>query len=585
MTFIGDFSTRSYPAIVRDLLTVMTGGTIAEVHPIGDPIPDLLALHAPPVRRISHLEGFVQGTDEQLRSYRFTERDFELVAADDNPDDLVAIRFRRGRPKPAPNSHVTVNYYPLRQRPTPLTDVNVGSVARTLIETVARELATQYAQLQLVYESGFVGTASGRGLDNVVALVGVERLKQGHAVGKVRFSRRSGAPGAVFIPINTAISDGEGQRYLTSHDVALQPNQASVEAWVHGATQRIDTVDGGRLTVLERLIGGIDRVANDEPTWRATEEERDDQLASRAKRAIHGTGKGTLDALRFGLEALPFVRAVALAEYPDPRVPVPGTLRIDVALSEDNSFRRRQVDERITELRPAGIYVERSWAGQTPVQYAVSLQFAGSTQPSAAIADVQDGIRQRLTEYTQALGPGAVLRRARVLSLVLGDERTVDAAVTISVAASVLSVDAFTLPEGTTAAIDPATGVQFSPPTFERATHEDTFALVRVDVELVVQALKIEPALVEQKLKPILGKLLGTLQPGQLLTFQDVADAVRDDASYVLRSLESLIAFDEEGGGFSEVRAGDEGWPMRPSLRLELRKLRVVPGTESGGSP
>jgi hypothetical protein len=41
-------------------------------------------------------------------------------------------------------------------------DLNVGSVTRDLLETVGRELAALWEQLEAVYESGFVETANRR---------------------------------------------------------------------------------------------------------------------------------------------------------------------------------------------------------------------------------------------------------------------------------------------------------------------------------------------------------------------------------------------------------------------------------------
>ena len=89
----------------------------------------------------------------------------------------MAIRFRPKARRPAPNSTLIVNYYPVHLARTPLTDVNVGSVVRTLLETTAREMAVQYAQVQQVYDSAFVETSTGDSLDKVVALVDVRRLR------------------------------------------------------------------------------------------------------------------------------------------------------------------------------------------------------------------------------------------------------------------------------------------------------------------------------------------------------------------------------------------------------------------------
>ena len=53
-----------------------------------------------------------------------------------------------------------------------LNDRNPGSVTRLLAESFAREFAVLSRQLESVYQAGFLSTATGRDLDQVVALVG-----------------------------------------------------------------------------------------------------------------------------------------------------------------------------------------------------------------------------------------------------------------------------------------------------------------------------------------------------------------------------------------------------------------------------
>ena len=134
------FEPRDYTAIVRDLLTTLTGGTVAEqaVVPVSGPV-ELTKLASRPFRRVSFLEGRYDAGGEE-RVIRFTEADFEL--ADRDGDGMLdAIVFRPQGRSPIPGSIVSVNYYPVQlASPVPLTDLNVGSVIRTLLETVGREL-------------------------------------------------------------------------------------------------------------------------------------------------------------------------------------------------------------------------------------------------------------------------------------------------------------------------------------------------------------------------------------------------------------------------------------------------------------
>jgi hypothetical protein len=561
---------RPYPDIVRDLLTVLTGGTAREVVEIGAPSPDTIPLTNQPVRRISHLEGTVQIGDAR-QPYRFTERDFELVGSDRNPDALVAIRFRPKARRPVPGSKLVVNYYPVHLPPTPLTDVNVGSVTRTLLETMAREMAVQYAQLRQVYDSGFVETAERDSLDKVVALVDVRRLAAGHAVGRVRFSRRSNAPGEITIPIGTAVTDGKGARYLTSAEATLQPSQGSVEVPVHGEAPATAPADARALTVLERAIAGIDSVANEQPTFRTADDETDAQLRQRARRAIHATGRGTLDALRFGLESLPFVRAVTATEYPDPLVPTPGIVRLDVALGEDGAVNRLAVDRRIEELRPAGIYVVRNWAQALRVGLQVDLRLAAPLA-DAELATLKASLTDRLVAEIRALPPGGTLRRSRLVAASLADSRVVDATVTMLADDAPVAGDAIAVPPDRSAA-PAATPVTFGAIAIDGA--EAGPSELPVDAELVVTPFSGTPAALEAPLRTRLLAWLQATGPGGVLDFDALANALRDDAVFALDRTQTLLVLDRGAQGFAELRDGDADMTLPGGVTATLRNLVV----------
>jgi hypothetical protein len=87
-----------------------------------------------------------------------------------------------------------------------LTDANEGSVVRTLAEAFARELAVCYEQLDSVYRNAYLDSASGPALDNVVALLGLERQRGGHLEGTATFSRGQPAPEDIHIPLGTLVA-------------------------------------------------------------------------------------------------------------------------------------------------------------------------------------------------------------------------------------------------------------------------------------------------------------------------------------------------------------------------------------------
>lgn len=566
MTFVA----ATYPDVVRDLLTWLTHGVVAEPHPVPSTGLTELRFDAGPVRRISHLAGAIQVDDRQV-PYRFTDRDFELFSDNGENGAFSGLRFGRGQ-LPAPGSIVTVNYYPSRTGPVPLNDIAVGSVVRTLLETVAREVATMQSQLELVYESAFVETATGSSLDRVAALVDVRRLRQRHPIGQVRFSRRPGSAGTVTIPVETAVTDGQGTRYLTTDPARMLPSQTSVDVWVHGASSATDAVDGGALTVLERALAGVDSAVNDAATFRATEDETDEQLRLRATAAIHRAGRGTLDAIRAGVQALDFVSAVTLTEQVDG---VPGTLAVGVALTEDTPFTRRIVQARIDELRAAGIAVTTTFAGRLPLGFDVSLTLAGAGAPVSVVDDVLAQARVRLGRVAGSIAPGATLRRARLVAALLDDARIVDAGVAISAGGAAVPGDTFVVPIDSAVQLDAARDVTFRPVTFESGDgNEPTTVPVDVRLRVAILDATLAPAAIEARVSTLLETVVAN---APALTTDVVSTALAGETTFVALAEHTVMAIETGPGQFTEVRPGDAAHPVAPDRTFELRTVTATP--------
>ncbi len=167
---------RTYPDVVRDLLTTLTAGVVAETHQIvyaPDELPKII-LEQRPIKRVSFVSGYIPGKTGSAGpvKYVFGLTDYEVASSTNSADTLDSIRFLPFGKRPVSGTTVTINYYPRTAAPSVITDVNVGSVARTLLEAVAKEIASVYAQLNIAYDSGFVETATGSALDRVVALLG-----------------------------------------------------------------------------------------------------------------------------------------------------------------------------------------------------------------------------------------------------------------------------------------------------------------------------------------------------------------------------------------------------------------------------
>lgn len=570
------FVDRTYPSLVRDLLTTLTQGVTGEPHRIdydanAQPVvvPDVV-LARRPVARVSSVEGFIAAAqpDNPPEPYAFTLNDYELIADARDPNALSTIRFLPFGRKPAPGTAIKVNYYPRTTEPVPVNDVAAGSVVRTLIEVVAKELAVLYQQLNLAYDSGFVETATGLSLDRVVALLGYRRFLAGRAVGKAVFTRRSGATGEIVIPAGTPITDTADKiRYETVETRVMLAGETTAEIAIRGASVSAPTVEANILSVVQRSIAGVDAVTNPAPTVRATADESDEELRARARDALIASNKGTVAALRNGLLQLPDVKDVAIAEMPNG---VPGEIALTISLTPDAVVRAGQtlpdsVLNRIEELRPAGIRILKDKAGEAALAARLRLVLAGVPVPQADIDAILAAARKTLVAAVAKRGVGDRLRAGPLVAALLADTRIADAAIAIGAKGGPTpAVGADFTPAGDAALTLAETDIAFDEPTFEESAGPAA-AVISVEARFKLALVgSTSQADAQNLLKTRLSQYLAALPPGARIDTAALLTQLRDEAHYgldplglsVTLSLGQEIFTVVEGGPSFEVKPG-----------------------------
>ncbi|MDB6062016.1 MAG: hypothetical protein JWM78_2119 [Verrucomicrobiaceae bacterium] len=544
------FVDRIYPDIVRDVLTNLTQGVTRELHrvsykPLARPlqVPDIVLLRRP-VKRVSVVSGFIeppQPSDPLVR-YTFSLNDYELVADPSDPTDVSRIRFLPFGKKPATDTDVTVNYYPRSTDPTPLTDLNVGSVTRTLLEAVSKEMALLYAQLNLVYDSAFVETATGASLERVVALLGYQRFRAGRPTGSVTFTRRAGAIGSITIPAGTPITDSADKiRYETIETRALLAGEATAQIAVRGSSDITPVVETGVLTIIQRAIAGLDTVTNERPTTRSSDDETDEQLRARARDALLASNKGTVSAIEHGLLQLPEVRSVKIVEMPNG---VPGEIKLSIDLAQPNAAGDLPlaVLNRIEELRPAGIRVVRDSAGSIALQAKLQLTLARSNMAPADIAQIHKTAQSTLVAEIRKKGVGEKIRNRALTAAVLRDERIVDAVITFSVKdGAVGDAGADFEPDAASSVQLLDSDVSFATDSFDKALAAGDTIPVEVRAALTVQLLA-GVALVDVKteIQTRLNAFFENLKTGSVDS-NALLTALRNDSRYAIDPLKLQI--------------------------------------------
>jgi uncharacterized phage protein gp47/JayE len=343
---------RPYPEVVDDILTALVGGVVNE--PIVFDVKSDVYPLAASAQAIRGITGTITNpTTSQDEHHSFQPR---IDFAFDTVKNAVVWQDRGVKPKD--ETIFYVNYYRPNSR-SPITDTNVGGVARTLCEAVGREIATVYQQINLAYQSGFVDTATGKSLDFVVSILGVARKTQDFAVGSVTFFRNLTDPnqGNITIPQGASLSTTDGSvTFQTTEPRTLHIGEARIDVPIRADDAfkgDKGIVAAGTITALAQGIDGIDHVSNIDPTARAAGDETDDDLRLRAKAVLRGLGKGTIAALAQAI----FDNRAKLTDIFDPNglqgnASEPGTVKLQV---DTEAARFLGVQSAVNEVRAAGV--------------------------------------------------------------------------------------------------------------------------------------------------------------------------------------------------------------------------------------
>jgi uncharacterized phage protein gp47/JayE len=243
------FTKKQYNEIVENVLAQITKGVVSERHEF-DSKKLSYELISTPVKEVIKVEGTLNGTHQTFKK----NKDYRMK------DD--SILWEEEGESPDESTYFFVNYTFGDSRsasPTLITDVNPGSVARTLVEAVSREIDLMYEEMNQIYLSGFIDTAKGSALDMVVSILGIERKPPNRAGGIVTFGRNT-PPGEIS-KAESIISDGRKTYVLKNAPVkniikisGTQDKKSAVFA--EGTDYRLIEDKKGILSTIEFLDAG-----------------------------------------------------------------------------------------------------------------------------------------------------------------------------------------------------------------------------------------------------------------------------------------------------------------------------------------
>ncbi len=211
----------------------------------------------------------------------------------------------------------------MRDRTPPqISDFQEGSIARTLYETFAFEVALLYEQMHQVYLSAFVDTATGSQLDLVVAILGIKRGEPDFAMGVVTFERDLGIDQPIQIPAGFLLTTREDaaktakKTYQTVESQTLSETESQVQVRVQ-AIQPGDTevAEANTVQVMPQPLPGIKAITNEQPIrFTGKRRETDEELRDRAKVALLAASGANTSTIETTLFSLPGIKEVWVRE-------------------------------------------------------------------------------------------------------------------------------------------------------------------------------------------------------------------------------------------------------------------------------
>ena len=430
------FRRRTYPEVLDNLLTGLVGGVSAESHPYPtfaptEPVRNALA--DPPVTSIVSVFGARNG-----EPFLFVaETDYRLGA------DQQSLEWQPTGRRPDPGTLFHVNYMAASNSAN-LNDVHVGSVARSIVESVGLEISRLYAELKMVYESAFVDLATDRSLDNVVSLLGVERVRAGRFSGDIEITRVPGSRGQITLTAGTRVLTEDGNvEYETTAAVTMLDGQNTVRVTARDAEKNAEGLPADALIVLAKPIAGIQSVTNPAPTTLGDQDESDADLRSRARSFLNGSERATLGAIKHAI-----ARQQIMADVDEP-ADRPGEIDITFHADAIAPELRQRVEAAIRDVRPAGIRINYP-STLPPQRINVELRItSGDGLLEQDLRGAQDKTREAISDYFARLPVKAAGSINKLINLVLNsdgiDDARIVSATRASDSSSVLDREAGTL--------------------------------------------------------------------------------------------------------------------------------------------
>jgi len=317
---------------------------------------------------------------------------------------------------------------------TNITNLNPGSVIRTILETIAKAMSDLYQLIHTVTRAGFIQTAEGKWLDLKVRELGLIRKQGQKATGYITFYRNTPKDENITIPAGTIVktvkdSSGQEYRFKTIEEIILPAGETEVFTLIEAENQG-SNYNVGKETIVKisTHISGIDGVINKSVnlgagsrSWQVmvgADIETDEDLRSRAIYRWDELGVGgTADAYRSWALSVVGVKSVQiLDDFPFG----PGT--VGLVIAAENGIPTPELLQQVHDIVKTRKPLTASVHVLSPNVKSVDIEISLQRFSSFELDDVETRVSQKLLNMNTKLLIGEHL----ILSRLVADIMEVD---------------------------------------------------------------------------------------------------------------------------------------------------------------
>lgn len=317
-----------------------------------------------------------------------------------------------------------------------ITDFNVGSVARTMIEGPA-------AEIDEAYQNFFIGIKEAIPV-SVFTTFGFEPRAAEAASGVARFSTGGPlAPSPITIPAGTVVKvPGGSITFLTLNSGVIAQGTSYVDILVAAQSAGISgNVDADTITEISTPVAGVSTVTNPAPFINGRDKETEDERKVRFQGYISTLARGTKAAVEYGARTAKLVDSNGLiTEYvahalvvepwvsdPDEPVSLVNCYIHNGASATSSGLvgRAQEVIDGYYESdgtavpgwKAAGVKCVVSAAADKPVNVTGTVTVNAGVDAAAALAAATNAVKA----YIQGLNVGAMVVKAELIAIIKRD--------------------------------------------------------------------------------------------------------------------------------------------------------------------